>query len=228
MFIARRINGPRGALLGVAVGLIDTQYLEDFYRTISILPGEYVTVLRRDGIVIAGQPDIENRRGKHMPDQSPWYDRVAEGGGPYRSPGYFTGTPSIITVHPLHDYPLVVDVNMSERAVLKSWHQEAIGIEIATISIALGCTALFWIIAAQFRAQEVHAAELVRRADLLRARERQLHDFAEISSDWFWEQDADMRFRWMSQTALFNLMSSAMWARHDGSLPSGPKLRRSG
>jgi hypothetical protein len=63
---------------------------------------------------------------------------------------------------------------------------------------------------------------------LLRARERQLHDFAEISSDWFWEQDADMRFRWMSQTALFNLMSSAMWARHDGSLPSATELRRSG
>jgi signal transduction histidine kinase len=211
MFIVRRINGPRGMFLGLAVGLIQTQYLEDFYATISILPGEYVTLVRRDGIVVAGQPDIENRRGKQIPVQSPWYDRVADGGGSYRSPGYFTGLPSIIMVHPLHDYPLVVDVNMSEQAVLKSWQKQAIGITGATISVALGFTALFWIIAAQFRRLEDYAAELVRGADMLRARESQLHDFAEISSDWFWEQDADLRFCWMSQTSLFGLAGNSSY-----------------
>jgi signal transduction histidine kinase len=168
---------------------------------------------------------------------------VAEGGGSYRSPGYFTGMPSIIMVHPLHDYPLVVDVNMSEQAVLKGWHQQTTGIVAATISVALGFTALFWVIAAQFRRQEDYAAELVRGADLLRAREHQLHDFAEISSDWFWEQDADLRFRWLSQTSLFSLLgddsyvgksrwelagqegTEAQWVRHRADLAARKPFR---
>ena len=69
MFIARRINSPTGEFLGLVIGLIDTQYLAEFYKTISMIPGEAVTLLRRDGLVIAGYPDIANLRGKRLPAQ---------------------------------------------------------------------------------------------------------------------------------------------------------------
>jgi hypothetical protein len=49
--------------------------------TISVPPGEYVTLLRRDGAVVAGEPDLATRRGKRIPDQSPWHDTVIAGGG---------------------------------------------------------------------------------------------------------------------------------------------------
>ncbi len=112
LFVARRINGPDGTFLGVVVGLIDTKYLEGFYGTISMVPGESVTVLRRDGFMIARYPEISKPANPQMPAESPWFNRVANGGGSYLTPGYFSGTPSIITVHPLRDYGLVVDVNM--------------------------------------------------------------------------------------------------------------------
>ncbi len=194
MFIARRINAPDGEFLGVVAGLIDTRYLEDFYRTISMSPGELVTVLRSDGVVIAGYPDISNRRGKHMPAQSAWYDRVAIGGGSYRSPGYLIGIPQIITVHPLHEYPLVVDVNMSIQAVLKSWSEQASLIAIAVVLAGMGCTVLFAVIIGQFRRQEEQNARLHQGEAALRASERRLRAYAEMSADWFWEQDADLRF----------------------------------
>ena len=111
------------------VGLVHTQYLEDFFKTISMLPGEAITVLRRDGIPIAGFPDSGNRRGKKLPMASEWYDRVALGGGAYNSRGFLVGIPQIVTVHPLRDYPLVVDVNMSERAVLERWREEVTGVD---------------------------------------------------------------------------------------------------
>src|SRR5258708_30048708 len=133
MLIVRRVNGPDGTFLGLEAGLIDTQHLEDFYRTISMVPGETVTLLHRDGTVIAAHPGVEERRGKRMPAQSPWYARVSEGGGTYRSPGYLGATPSIITVHPLRDYPLVVDSNVSEEAALKAWHGQTVGIAVAVI-----------------------------------------------------------------------------------------------
>jgi signal transduction histidine kinase len=180
MFIARRLNGPDGRFLGVVSGLIDTHYLESFYGTISMVPGESVTLLRRDGVVFAGHPDIEHRLGMHMPAKSPWYDRVTEAGGSYHSPGYLSDIKQIITVHPLHDYPLVVDVNMSEQAALRDWYRQAVGIGIATVTVGLGLMVLFGVIVAQFRRQEAQHAKLKA--------------FAEMSVDWFWEQNSEFRF----------------------------------
>jgi signal transduction histidine kinase len=45
-----------------------------------------------------------------------------------------------------------------------------------------------------------HDLAMLRRAQAeLEARERRLRDFAYASGDWFWEQDANLRFTWLSQ-----------------------------
>ena len=194
LFIARRINAPDGTFLGLVVGLIDTHYLEGFYGTISMVPGESVTVLRRDGFMVARYPALANAASQQMPARSPWYEHVANGGGSYRTPGYFSGAPSIITVHPLRDYGLVIDVNMSEQAALRGWHQEAAAIAIAMIGIAAALAVLFAVIIAQFRRQEEQNARLNQGRTALRASERRLKAYAEMAADWFWEQDADLRF----------------------------------
>jgi signal transduction histidine kinase len=205
IFIARRIDNPDGTLLGMIVGLVRAQYLEDFFRTISMLPGEAITLLRRDGTPIAGYPAMGNRRGKRLPEQSEWYDRVANGGGSYHSRGYVVGIPQIITVHPLRDYPLVMDVNMAEHAVLERWYDDTIGVVIATVSVALGFTVLFAVIARQFRRQEQQNARLKEGAAALVASEGKLKAFAEMAADWFWEQNADLRFVRDSRIPLMSL-----------------------
>jgi signal transduction histidine kinase len=40
---------------------------------------------------------------------------------------------------------------------------------------------------------------LQRAAEALRMSERKTRDYAETASEWFWEQDADLRFTWISQ-----------------------------
>jgi two-component system cell cycle sensor histidine kinase PleC len=205
MLIVRRIDGPGGVFLGVVAGVIDVKYLEDFYQKISTLPGQSVTLLHRNGEVIAGYPDIGDWRGKLIPAGSPWYERVAHGGGAYDAPDYLGELATIVTVHPLRDYPLVVDVNMTRQAALASSEQDILEVLLARTGIALVFTALFWLIARLFRRQQSHVRELARVADKLRASERQVRDYAEISSDWFWEQDAELRFRWLSKTAVMNV-----------------------
>ena len=195
MFVARRIAGPDGAFLGVVVGLIDTRYLEGFFGTISMVPGESVSVFRRDGYMIARYPELAANPGvRKMPVQSPWYNRAANGGGSYLTPGYFSGTPSIITVHPLRDYELVVDVNMYQQAILRPWHTQASAIAVAMVGIAAALAILFAVIIAQFRRQEAQNARLSQGKAALRASERRLKGYAEMAADWFWEQDANLRF----------------------------------
>jgi PAS domain S-box-containing protein len=193
IFLARRISAADGTFLGAAVSAVDVSYLLGFYETISHQRHFEVTLLRNDGMVLARYPALEIT-GQSIPRQSPWYGRVAAGGGNYRSPGYLTGVASIVSVTPLRAYPLVVDVVLHECDVLAPWWRQAAFILAGAIVLAGAFVALFWLIARQMRRQTRYNAALSRTADALRASEGRLRDFAELASDWFWEQDAALRF----------------------------------
>ena len=53
---------------------------------------------------------------------------------------------------------------------------------------------LFWVVGRQFRRQEAQNAVVLRTAEAARTSELRLRDYAEMASDWFWEQDAELRF----------------------------------
>src|SRR5262249_61696130 len=97
--------------IGVEIG-----YFRHIYETITSLRNQSFLFLRKDGTVLVRHPDTNDRAGQKMPANSPWYKLVAEGGGYYRSPGYFDGKPRLVAVRPLRDYPLVVNVALSESA----------------------------------------------------------------------------------------------------------------
>ena len=154
IFVARRINAPDGRFLGVVAGAIDVRDLSDFHRAISTTPGQVVTLLRRDGIVLTRDPDPTQEVGRRLPAAAPWYALVQTGGGTYRSRGLMTGHAShaaIVSVHPLRDYPLVVDVSIQEYDWLAVWRHEAWLIGLGTTGAVAGLVVLFWVIGRQLR-----------------------------------------------------------------------------
>lgn len=231
LLIVRRIDAPDGTMLGLVAGVIDAKYLEGFYQKVSTQPGQAVTLLNHDGVVIAGYPALGEWRGKRIPAGSAWYQRVAQGGGTYDASDYLGGQGAIVAVRPLGDLPLVVDVSVTKPAALASWHRDTFDVVLIRAAVALVFTALFGAISRLFRQQESHARQLARVAERLRASERQVRDFAEISSDWFWEQDADLRFVWLSKTALLSndetrgYVGRTRWelAGSDGTEPPWPE-----
>src|SRR6185312_6449047 len=101
-----------------------------------------LTVLRKDGTIFARYPHSEDTIGQKMPPGSPWY-RLAENGGVYRFEGGNDGGTRIEAVHPLADFPLVVDVTISEAAALANWRRQATLIAIGTACMVLGFVVLF-------------------------------------------------------------------------------------
>jgi signal transduction histidine kinase len=215
IFLARRVSGPDGEFLGVVLGVIAVDYLEAFYKAITLQPGGSVTLLRRDGMILARYPHTENIMATRMPGQSPWYQRVAENGGSYDSPGYLDGIVRVVAVQPVRDYPLVVDITISQDEALANWRRQSAFIAIAALGATIGFAVLFRALAAQFRRLErsearlaaqnseleasrallqEQTAELVETATALRTSETRFRDYALASSDWFWEQDAELRF----------------------------------
>ena len=88
IYLARRIDGPDHNILGLVVGAIDLQYVNDFYRMHRIPAGETVTLLRRDGLVLARYPDPTDGVGNRMAAISPWHRLVSGGAGPIALPDF--------------------------------------------------------------------------------------------------------------------------------------------
>ncbi len=206
VYIARRLNGRDHNFLGVVAGAIDLQFLADFYRAIELPPGETVTLLRRDGLVLARYPDPTDQVGKLMPANSPWFHLVAMGGGTYRSPGFLAAVAAVVSVQPLSAYPLVIDVSMMEPVALAKWRRQATAIAFGGLAASTGFAVLFGVISRQFRRQAEQNVRLTEAAEALRASEARIRDFAEMSSDWLWELDAHLRLKWVSDSQASRLM----------------------
>src|ERR1700736_6788919 len=144
-----------------------------------------VTVLRRDGTIFARYPRLEeNIIGQKMPAGSPWH-LLAESGGVFRSeedaPGITTGITWVESVHPLADYPLVVDVTISEAAALANWRRQSPFIATGAVGAGLVFIVLLPKLGTQFReleqnraSLELNTIELQQTADALRKSEPRL------------------------------------------------------
>src|SRR5579884_671614 len=192
IMLARRINGPAGQFLGVAVGVFDATYFEEFYRSISTTEGESVTLFRRDGMVMARYPHLEKMIGVRIAPHTPWYKAVAAGGGAYRTPGYIGGVPRIVSAEPLREYPLVVSAGIEEGVVLAPWRRQVIFIGVGTACALLGFIVLLRALQTQFRRLEGRTVELEES-------QNRFHDFALTSSDWFWETDESHILKYVSE-----------------------------
>jgi diguanylate cyclase (GGDEF)-like protein len=195
LFFARRINRPDGGFLGLVLGIVDVQYLNDFYKAAVEHLNEAVTLVRRDGTMLMRYPDPEAALNVKIPPSSPWHSRVAAGGGNYFTPGILAGVQGLVSVHPLRDYPLVVDIVMDGESVFVQWRKDVTYIASFGFAAAVAFAGLFWLLARQFRRQSEQNDQLAEATIQLSEGQQMLRAYAEMSADWFWELDAEFRFR---------------------------------
>ena len=160
VFFSKRISGTNNEFLGVVVVGVKLTYFQHIYESIASLRNLSVLFLHRNGTVIVRYPDPKTRVGEKMPAESPWYQLVSQGGGEYRSPGYFDGETRLIAVHPLRDYPIVVNIGASETAALATWRIQATTIAIGTLLVMFCLAFLLKALSAQFRRLAISEATL--------------------------------------------------------------------
>jgi diguanylate cyclase (GGDEF)-like protein len=127
VFLARRIDDPRGKFAGAVLAQLALADLEDFYRT--AMPADRTLLLaRRDGTVLLVYPPDDHVVGRVVPANAPWRRAVAEGGGRYLSPGPFSDMPVLAVVRPLRGLPLVVQTSLTQARALESWRLQRINL----------------------------------------------------------------------------------------------------
>ena len=159
VYLSRRINGAQGEFAGVVAAVVTLSQLEDFYRAVTP-PSGSVTVLRRDGTILLRYPHNENDIGRRVPLEAPWYRFLGDNGGFYWSPGFLDRTPTLVSVRPLRDFPLVIDAGTTEASALAIWRRHTIWI-LAGAAMAATCLVfLLWVFGAQYGRLAKQNAEL--------------------------------------------------------------------
>jgi len=148
--MAQRIDDAKGAFAGVVVAELSLADLTAFYRLAMPLH-RTLYLARRDGVVLLRYPPRAADIGRRIPENSPWYGVVAQGGGVYHAPGYFDPAQVIAVVRPLHDLPFVVEASVTRRDALTQWKRERAWVVLGGIFFALCAIGVLWLFGLQFR-----------------------------------------------------------------------------
>jgi PAS domain S-box-containing protein len=183
--VTRRISSPSGAFLGIVLGVVEMRYFEQFYRAAHSAENESISMFRSDGTLLARHPHLEAAIGEKLSAASSWYAALAGGGGTFRTRGLIGGIPRIVSVQPVHEYPLAITVGFAEDVALAPWRRQSLVIAIGTLGAIVGFAILFRALSLQF--------------GRLSKSEARFRGYAHTSSDWFWETDEKHRFTIISE-----------------------------
>ena len=84
---------------------------------------------------------------------------------------------------------------MGEADIFAQWYREAVYVAGFASTAALIFAGLFWMLARQFKRQAVQNGKLEIAAIRLSENQQILRAYAEMSADWLWELDADLRLK---------------------------------
>lgn len=167
-FLARRIDGPSGQFFGLMLSALDLGYFRDFYRDVAQHENLAITLVDRTGRVLASYP-YALPLGQRPKTLSAAWDRALAKAHPsvMTGPGLVDGNERIISVRPLADYPVVVNVSISESGALAGWRQQVALTALAAICALLCMILLFRAIILQLRRLERSEADLARNSTTL-------------------------------------------------------------
>ena len=170
----KRITGTNGAFLGEVLIGVRLTYFERINKSISSLPDQTFLLLQRDGTVIVRYPDQVVHAGEKIPPASPWHRLVLQGGGTFRAPGLFDDEARLMAVRPLRDYPLVVNVGVTEKVALATWRIQAMTLGTGTLLVIFCAAFLLKAQSKQFNRLAASKATLAEKTIELESANAQL------------------------------------------------------
>jgi diguanylate cyclase (GGDEF)-like protein len=123
--MARKITGPHGEFLGVIARGFDSSVIENFFASVALGADGAVSMIHRDGSLLARFPHDEGRVGQHFINSRLMQRVLAEGG---TASGIFVreidGEERLGAASALSGVPLVILGSTSVAAALADWHEQ--------------------------------------------------------------------------------------------------------
>ncbi len=161
VIVARRIAARDGKQLGLLVAAIELQYFEDLYKSVVVENGGSISLMRRDGVMLARYPHVDASIGQSMARNAFFGSLMANAGKrAVRLTSLVDGEDRLIAAHTLTNYPLVVAAGTTARAALADWRNGATSVAGGAILMVLLVAGIVFLLTRQverkLHSQNVH------------------------------------------------------------------------
>ena len=209
--LSRRFDSADGRLIGFVHCTIRIDYAEQFYARLPLTGDGAYSLYRRDGMLIARYPHIDQVIGRTF-ESAEGFSRMLDAldNGLVRQSSILDGKDRLIVPHALANFPMIVAVSDTMESILGAWQVEARVIIAVTalllLAIAAAIMAAMRHLRRVDRLQAAEAAQAQARADLALAEERAHATHARHVQEQLFE------------TAVQNMMKGLLMIGHDGNV----------
>ena len=186
IFLARRLNDAQGRFLGIVEAGVLLKHFEEFYAAVALGDGGCIALSRRDGVMLARYPVVED-----------WIGHVSPGvflaKGTDRGEGWSTGPDGAtryLAVSSVGNFPLFVTAALTKETLQGSWPRDATVLLLGALGALAGVLLLLATLGRSIRGVRHSEALLARQNLLLEKNGQQLLEAQRIGKLGHWEVGA--------------------------------------
>ena len=164
-YLVRKLRGVDGHMIGIALVGIQCEYFQRFYESIdSAREGVAVSLLRRDGLLLARQPPVDDYIGKSFAS-GPMFKLLTQAGGVAPRTALIEGPrvldpadagPRLVAPTVSRSYPTVVDIVATQELILAHWRRTTVWLLVVALAFDAVLAALaIWIARLLQRRREI-------------------------------------------------------------------------
>lgn len=179
--MARRLTDSEGNFAGVLSAGVRTAYFTQLYENVGIHNGGSVSLLRRDGMMLARYPFDDDMIGRLHPSANSGRTAVWSTG--------VEASYSHVAVHDVPGFPLMISTAMSEAAVHGSWRRDAIILMFGIAAAVAGILSLIVLLGRRVRGMKDSEELLAKQNALLAEQSERLLEAQRIGKVGHWVTD---------------------------------------
>lgn len=156
--IARKISGPHGEFIGVILGSVQLQYLENLFASIAPEEGSIITLQQNDGTMLVRYPRMESVIGR--PLTAGLKSLAQHEHQIIRYVAVTDGKERLLATRRLAHFPLIAAVGVNVSSALANWQSVAATMTAAAFAIMLVISIVVllcvWLVGKKLREHDLH------------------------------------------------------------------------
>ena len=134
---ARRLEDSTGQFAGIVFASVNSKTFSAIYESTHSIHSLIFNLIRQDGTILFRHPDTADSVGRRLSGEATWQDAVATGTKNFRILAKSDGNYRYVSVSAVPEYPLFVNISVTEGATLEGWFRRAAAIGLGSATLLL-------------------------------------------------------------------------------------------
>jgi diguanylate cyclase (GGDEF)-like protein len=166
---ARRLESANGGFAGIIFASVNSKYFEAIYESTQSIRSLIFNLVREDGTILFRHPDVAGVVGRKLSAEAAWNDAKTRGTRSFRILATADGKYRYVSVRDVSEYPLFVNISITESAALSAWFRRSAMILFGSVVFLLCSIYLLLAMTRQMRVLGASESSLKQKSQQLDA-----------------------------------------------------------